>query len=114
MSLSKPFQNALLIPFKSLGLAVFLANLDDFLLDDFVFLLANLGPLLSGHNVRFLPYSILSCFDLIASLHKHFHVFLILLFLNFLKLLHFLSNHTSIILSVNAELGTAFHRSCYS
>lgn len=104
----------MLIPFKSLGLAVFFTNLDNFLLDDFVFLLANLSPLLSGQNVGFLSDSILRCFNLITTLHKHFHVFFILLFLDFLKLLHFLPNHTGIILPEHTELSTAFHRSGYS
>ena len=81
MCLTKPPQDALLITLKLLRLAVFRSNLYNLLLNRFVLLLANGGPLLRRHPIRFFSNPLLAGFNLPLSLLNLFHLAGVLLLL---------------------------------
>ena len=79
--LTKPPQDALLIPLKLLRFAVFRPNLYNLLLNRFVLLLADGGPLLRRHPIRFFSNPLLAGFNLPLSLLNLFHLAGVLLLL---------------------------------
>lgn len=58
VGLAQSLEDSLLLPLKTFRFTVLLADLNDLLFDYLVFLLSDLGPLLSGHLVNFLFRSV--------------------------------------------------------
>jgi len=74
VSLSEAFENLLLMALQTFGFAVLLADFDNLLLDDLVFDVAHVGPLLGGHTVNFLLCLGLLLLDHHAFLYQLAHL----------------------------------------
>ena len=103
MRLTKPPQDALLITLKLLRLAVFRSNLYNLLLNRFVFLLADGGPLLRRHPISFLSNPLLTGFNLFLSLPHLFHLAGVLLLLCLEQLDAFLFDCVCMLLTVKTQ-----------
>ena len=81
VGLAEALEYTLLVSLQSARLAIPLANLNDLLLDHFIFELADLRPLLSCHLLGSLPNLQLGGQDLRSPLLLLLHVFSVLLLL---------------------------------
>lgn len=103
MGLTKPPQNALLIPLKLLRFAVFCPYLYNLLLNRFVLLLADGGPLLRRHSITFFSNPLLAGFNLPRSLLHLFHLAGVLLLLCLEQLDAFLFDCVRMLLTVKTQ-----------
>ena len=111
MSLSEPLEYALLILLQSSRLAVFLADLDDLLLDHLVLMLASLCPFLGCDLLRALSNAQLCGLDLSLSLLNLFQISCILLLPSLEQRLHLFLNSNGILLTHLSQILLALHRS---
>lgn len=103
MGLAEAFQDTLFVLFKPLGLVVFLADLHDLLFDDFVLVLAHLGPLLCDNLVTLLSSPLLNRFDLPMLLLELLQVSRFLLSLSSGELLTLFLDGNSLLLAKEAQ-----------
>lgn len=104
MSLAQAFQDPLFLPFKTFCFIVFLSDLNNLLLDDLVFVLAHLGPLLRDDLLAAFFHPLLVRFDLPIFL---FHLAKVPCFLPLASLGNFLAfflDSEGLLLTENTEL----------
>ena len=100
--LSESLKDPLFILLQLSSFTIFLSNLDYLLLDNFVLVLTNLGPLLRCELVRLLSDFILLCLDLHLILDELLHVLSVLLPLSFEQFSHLLLQGLGLLLTLLA------------
>ena len=110
MSLSEPLKYALLVLLQSSSLAVFLADLDDLLLDPLVLMLASLCPFLGCDLLRALSNAHLCRLDLSLAMLDLFQISCVLLLPSLEQRLHLFLDSNGILLSHLSQILLALHR----
>ena len=100
--LSESLKDPLFILLQLSSFTILLSNLNYLLLDNFILVLTNLGPLLRCELVRLLSDFILLCLDLYLILDELLHVLSVLLPLGFEQFSHLLLQGLGLLLTLLA------------